>query len=119
MASKCQLPLPGLRCFLLAGILSLATMTLSPAATVTVTQKAPLESLSATGDVTGVTEAQVGAQYTLVGCAGGQVTIKDAQGNPFRINVAATDYVPPATPATNPALSSAIQATAAQHQLTK
>jgi len=101
MASTRQSRPQGWRVFILAVFLSLAAATFSSAATVTVTQKAPLESLSASGDVTGVMEAQVGAQYTLVSCANGQVTVHDAQGNQFRITLAATDYTPPATPATN------------------
>jgi hypothetical protein len=101
MASNRQSRPQGWHRLVLALLLSLAASTLSPAATVTVTQQAPLESLSATGDVTGVTEAQIGAQYTLVGCAGGQVTLHDAQGNQFRITVTATDYTPPAPAATN------------------
>src|SRR5580698_9768251 len=99
MASLSQPRPQGWRRFVSAGILFVAAMTLGPAAVVTVTQRAPLESLSATGDVTGVTEAQVGAQYTLVSCANGQVILHDAQGNPFRLAVKATDYTPPAAPA--------------------
>lgn len=101
MAAIRQTRLKGWRFFLLASVFALAAATPSPAATVTVTQRTPLESLSAAGDVTGVTEAQVGSQYTLISCANGQVTLHDAQGNQFRINLAATDYTPPASPATN------------------
>ena len=100
MAAIRQTRLKGWRFFLLASVFALAAATPSPAATVTVTQRTPLESLSAAGDVTGVTEAQVGSQYTLISCANGQVTLHDAQGNQFRINLAATDYTPPASPAT-------------------
>jgi hypothetical protein len=97
MATTRQSHPQGWRRFVLAGVFSLTTATLSPAVTVTVTQHAPLESLSATGDVTGVMEAPVGTQYTLVSCANGQVILRDAQGNQFRLAATATDYTPPAT----------------------
>jgi hypothetical protein len=89
----------GWRCSVLAVALSLGVATAGLATTVTVTQRAPLESLSPAGDVTGVTEAQIGAQYTLVSFANGQVILHDTQGNPFRLAVKATDYTPPAAPA--------------------
>jgi Protein of unknown function (DUF4019) len=82
------------------------------AATVTVTQKVPMESVSPGGDVTGVAESSVGAQYTFVSFVGGQVTMKDATGL-YRVNVAATDYVAPApgavaaSPASSPAANAA------------
>jgi len=75
------------------------------AATVTVTQAAPLESVSPAGDITGVKEAAAGSTYKLVSVANGQVTMQDASGL-YRIAITATDYVPPAVtspaaPATN------------------
>jgi hypothetical protein len=86
-----------------------ATCAPCTAVTVTVSQRAPLESLSASGDVTGVTEAQAGAQYMLVTDHNGQLIVRDAQGNEYQIATAATDYVPPppapttaAAPAHNP-----------------
>jgi hypothetical protein len=79
-----------------AGWLLLAAATSCHAVVVTVKQRNPLESLSPAGDISGVSEAQAGAQYTLVDCANGQATVRDAQGNRFRIAVAATDYTPPA-----------------------
>jgi hypothetical protein len=75
-------------------ILSMAA--LAAATTVTVTKQVPIESLSATGDVTDVSEAQVGTQYTLVSYAGGQLTLRNTQGAEFRLAATATDYTPPA-----------------------
>ena len=80
-----------------------ATVGLAGAVTVTVTQQAPMESVTPAGDITGVKEGTVGAQFTLVGAAGGQVTLRDATGL-YRMALSATDYVPPPvapTPATN------------------
>ena len=71
------------------------------ATTVIVTKRAPVESLAADGSVSGVSEAQVGAAYTLVSCANGQVIVRDAQGAEYRLELAATDYTPPAPVATN------------------
>jgi hypothetical protein len=79
-----------------AGLLLFIAATFCPAATVTVTKQMPLESLSSAGDITGVTEAPIGISYTLVSCANSEVTVRDAQGNLFRIALAATDYTPPA-----------------------
>jgi hypothetical protein len=94
---------------ILTGWLLLAAATFCHAVVVTVKQRNPLESLSPTGDITGVSEAQVGAQYTLVNCANGQATVRDAHGNQFRLAVAATDYTPPApTPATAAATTSTV-----------
>jgi hypothetical protein len=107
MAAPRQSRPQGWRRFISAGILFLAAITLSRAAVVTVTQRAPLESLSATGDVTGVAEAQVGVQYTLVSCANGQVILHDAQGNQFRLALKATDYTPPVLSASAIAQTSA------------
>jgi pimeloyl-ACP methyl ester carboxylesterase len=69
----------------------------SPA--VTVTQRAPIEALDATGNVTGVTESKVGDKYTYVSLSAGQLILQDPQGNHYSIAVASTDYVPPAAPA--------------------
>lgn len=96
--------------FLAAAILFLGTLA-SPAAAVTVTvkQQVPMESLSAAGDVTGVTESKVGASYTLVRTEADQVVLQDALGR-YRIALAATDFVPPppvsAPPATAPSAPS-------------
>jgi len=79
-------------------LISAALLTALPApadTTVTVTRRAPMESMSPTGEVTGVSEAQLGAKYTLAGMKNGQVVVKDAQGNHFEIAVVATDYTPP------------------------
>jgi hypothetical protein len=92
--------------FLAAAILFLGTLACPAAAvTVTVKQQVPMESLSAAGDVTGVTESKVGASYTLVRTEADQVVLQDALGR-YRIALAATDFVPPppvsAPPATAP-----------------
>jgi hypothetical protein len=81
--------------FFAAGLF-LATTAPCLATTVTVTQRAPLESVSAAGDVTGVMESQVGATYTFVSSKDGQLVLRDAQGNEFQIAATATDYTPPA-----------------------
>jgi len=80
----------------LAGGLLLGMGRLDAATTVTVTKQAPLEGLAADGSVSGVSEAEVGTVYTLVSCANGQVIVRDAQGGEFRIDLASTDYTPPA-----------------------
>lgn len=71
----------------------------SAAVTVTISRKAPIETLSPTGDVNGVIEAMVGAHYTLVSVQGSQVMLQDAQGAHYLIAVNCTDYVPPVAPA--------------------
>ena len=99
-----------IRHLLLAEALFLLGVTTSLAVTVTVTQQAPMESVSSAGDVTGVKEGTVGAQFTLVGTTGDQVTLQDATGL-YRMPLSATDYVPPpvatAAPATANAAASA------------
>jgi hypothetical protein len=63
--------------FLAAAILFLGTLACPAAAvTVTVKQQVPMESLSAAGDVTGVTESKVGASYTLVRTEADQVCFR-------------------------------------------
>ncbi len=76
-----------------------------------------MESVSATGEVTGVSEATAGARYALVSAAGGQLTLRDAQGNLVRIAVAATDYVAP-IPAPPPVASAPAVATNTVSQVT-
>jgi hypothetical protein len=110
-------PNSALRCLALAGIgifLALRLGLADPiAVTVTVTQRAPIETLSATGDVTGVAMATAHTRYTLVGGDGQKIILQDAQGARYRIAVAATDYVPPAptpmpAPATPPPVTNAV-----------
>jgi hypothetical protein len=81
--------------------------------TVTITQKGPIESLSASGEVTGVSEAAVGDPYTLVNVQGSRLTLQDAQGGLHRIDLGQTDYVPPVVSAPSaPAPAAAPPATA-------
>jgi hypothetical protein len=60
---------------------------------VSVTKKAPIETISAGGDILAVGDASVGAKMTFVGTDGAQVKLKDAQGTLYRINADDTDYV--------------------------
>jgi alpha-L-fucosidase 2 len=69
--------------------------------TVTITQRAPIESLSASGEVLGVTEAPIGIKLTLVSTDGSKVILQDAQGGRYRIASGATDYAPPVPAATS------------------
>ena len=78
---------------------------------VTITQKAPMETLSATGDVIGVAEAAVGTKMTFVSTDGSQVTLQDAQGTHYQIALAATDYTPPLIPAPTNSMAQAPAAT--------
>lgn len=73
------------------------------APTITVTHRTAIETLSAGGDVTGVTMVAAGAHYTLVNAAGPKLVVQDAQGVHYRLAPGATDYVPAPT---SPALSS-------------
>jgi hypothetical protein len=77
------------------------------ALTVTVTQPAPLESLSPQGEVTSVKEAAAGAHFTFVKDVAGQLTLRDDSGL-YRIALGATDYVPP--PAALSPISAAVKA---------
>jgi len=71
---------------------------------VTITKQAPIETLSASGGVLAVKEATLGTKLTWVSTQGSRVTLQDAQGTLYRIDLAATDYVAPAaTAATMPA----------------
>jgi hypothetical protein len=80
----------------LAGISLILSLRLGIAATatVTVTQRAPIEALSPTGDVTGVTMSSAGAHFTLVSVEGSKIVVQDAQGVHYRLALASTDYVP-------------------------
>jgi hypothetical protein len=64
--------------------------------TVTITRKAPLQTLSAEDTMTGVQEAAVGSKYTWVSSEGSDITLQDAQGAHYRIALSATDYTPAA-----------------------
>jgi hypothetical protein len=63
--------------------------------TVTITQRVPIEALSVSGDVTGVSMATVGSHYDFVCAVGNRLILQDAQGNHYRIAQASTDYIAP------------------------
>ncbi len=87
---------------LLSGMFLHLALASGVALTVTLTQPAPLESLSPQGDVTSVREAAAGARFTFVNYAAGQLTLRDT-GGLYRIAASATDYIPsPAAPAPAP-----------------
>lgn len=75
-----------------------ADETSTAAVTVTITKRAPIESLSASGEITGVKEADAGTKMTLAGCSGMELTLQDAQGAKYKIAASATDYQPPPAP---------------------
>jgi len=83
--------------------------------TVTITQRSPLESLSAAGEVTGVSEATIGTHYLLVSCAGPNVTLKDSTGALYQVAVSSTDFTPSpqASPVVKPKVITQATATAA------
>jgi poly(3-hydroxybutyrate) depolymerase len=62
--------------------------------TVTITQRAPIEMVSASGEIAGVKEGTVGEKMVFVSLDGSQVTLHDAGGNRYRIALGATDYLP-------------------------
>jgi poly(3-hydroxybutyrate) depolymerase len=64
---------------------------------VTITKRAPIETLSPTGEMVGVSEATVGTRLTLVSAEGAKVILQDAQGTRYRIALSSTDYSPPPT----------------------
>ncbi len=70
---------------------------------VTITQKTPVEIISANGTVMGVKDSVVGTKLTWVSTDGARVILQDAQGVHYRIATAATDYTPPATASPSPA----------------
>lgn len=63
---------------------------------VTITRKAPLETVTADGVMTGVSEAAIGAKYSYVSADGLNVILQDAAGVHYKIALSATDYTPPA-----------------------
>ena len=91
---------------LVAGVALLSLLLLggnAGATDVTITQKAPLESVSTSGAVIGVSESTVGARMTLVSMTGPELTLQNGAGAHYEIAASATDYVPPAVlPAPDP-----------------
>jgi hypothetical protein len=85
--------------FLAGALLFFVAPSSRAAVTVTVKERAPMESLSPTGDITGVSDSSVGATYTFVSSAADQVIMRNAQGGNYRIATAATDYVAPSVKA--------------------
>ena len=74
-------------------------------AAVTITKRVPIQAVSADGSMLGVTESTIGTKMTWVSSTGSSLTLKDAQGALYRVDVAATDYVASATPAASPSPS--------------
>jgi len=95
-----------LRFFALTSLCIFITLQLGQAdtasLTVTITHRSPIETLSASGDVTSVIQATVGTSYTLVTSNGQKVILQDTQGNQYRIALSSTDYTPAAPPASTP-----------------
>ena len=95
--------------FVLLSILSISSLAQAdqPQA-VTITRKAPLQTLSPEGTMTGVQEAAVGTKYTWVSTDGANIVVADSAGAHYKVATAATDYVPrrrrPA-PAATPAVT--------------
>lgn len=88
---------------LAVAVVSLFTLSLkadsSPAIVVTLTKRAPVETLSATGQMTGVSEGAIGTQFILLAANGSRLTVQDQQGGLHRLLANCTDYVLPAVPA--------------------
>jgi dienelactone hydrolase len=63
--------------------------------TVTITKKAPIETVSSSGEIAGVAESTVGTKLILISASLPQLTLQDAQGTRFLIAASATDYTPP------------------------
>lgn len=81
---------------------------------VTIVQKAPLETYSADGIMTGVQEAVVGTKYTFVSTDGPSVMLQDATGAHYKVALVATDYTPaPPAPASVAAAPAPAPSTAA------
>jgi uncharacterized membrane protein YkoI len=83
---------------------------------VTITQRTPIETLSADGSVGGVSEATIGTRLNFVSTDGSQITLQDAQGTHYRIAQSSTDYSPAvatSSPATNSTPLAAAPAAAA------
>ncbi len=82
-------------CFCLNPVLNRAE---AASVTVVVTKQTPLTTLSPKGDVLGVGEATVGAQFTFVRIEGNQIVLQNAQGIYYRIAKVSTDYISGASP---------------------
>lgn len=65
--------------------------------TVTIIQRTPIETLATDGHVSAVTEATIGAHYTLDTIQGSQAVLQDAQGTRYIIALTSTDYAAPQT----------------------
>jgi hypothetical protein len=70
---------------------------------VSITKPTPIETFAANGDIVAVSEAKVGARFSLVSVTGSQVIIQDAQGIHYRIDLSSTDYDPNKAVASTPA----------------
>jgi hypothetical protein len=104
--------LPLCRRFCLSAVVVFLSLTLPAFAdgtVVTITRQTPMEKVTTGGTLLGVTESTVGAKMTFLNADASKVTLQDAQGNLYRINVASTDYVTPTTPiaASGPAMPQA------------
>src|ERR1700761_7961625 len=68
----------------------------APPVTVTVTKKAPMETLAADGSISGVAEAAVGTKYTWLSTNGTNLVLSDASGAHYELATSATDFMPAA-----------------------
>jgi hypothetical protein len=80
-----------------------------PVSVVTISQSAPIETLSSRGEVTRVTMAAVGARYSLVRVEGAKVVLQDSSGTRYRIALNCTDCPAPPSPAPAPSPTPASQ----------
>lgn len=97
--------MPGMSPACLAGLLLLSFFAVlepgradPPSVMVTICKRAPIETLSPSGGVIGVTEATVGARYTLVSVQGSKVMLQDSSGTRYLIALDCTDCPPPPPP---------------------
>jgi hypothetical protein len=104
--------MPGLSLACLAGLLLLSFFAVlepgradPPSVMVTICKRAPIETLSPSGGVIGVTEATVGARYTLVSVQGSKVMLQDSSGTRYLIALDCTDCPPPPPAPPIPALT--------------
>jgi hypothetical protein len=73
-----------------------------PSIAVTICKRAPIETLSSSGEVTSVAMATVGARYTLVSVQGSKVMLQDSSGMRYLIALNCTDCPPSPPPAPTP-----------------
>lgn len=88
-----------------------------PSGVVIIRRSAPIETLSSSGEVAGVTEATVGARYAFVGFQGSQVMLRDSSGTRYLIAVNCTDCPPlpsSASPVSAPTIHTTQPATTAK-----